>query len=318
MFSKSSCILENKKFFRYLFFISIIVVPILTYLFDELSPLYILIVIFLGRGFSSKPKWFLLLASFTVVIMRHIHVDEREGVHYTGLFIRLFIYTTVTIISSNVTEQIKETKKNKTEFISALAKLLDSRDTYTANHSGNVANYSLMIAKEMGFSKAQCEAVYIGGLLHDIGKIGISKVILTKPSKLTYEEYETIKKHPLIGFESIKHLSWCETNGILDMILYHHEKYDGTGYPYGLKGEEIPIAARIISLADSFDAMTSSRNYNNQFGLEYALAEVQKHRGTQFDPIAADVFLGIMKKRGSDILSKNNDTQIVRTELTEC
>lgn len=306
MLLKANSIFENKIFNRYLFFISLILVPILTYWLEELSPLYVLIVIFLGRGFSSMPKWFLFLASLAVVVIRHVLVDV--GVHFAGFTIRILIYASVALISSNVTEQLKERKKNKTEIITALTKLLDSRDTYTANHSENVARYSLIIAKGMGLSREQCESIYIGGLLHDIGKIGISKSILTKPSKLTYDEYESIKQHSLIGYESIKHLSWCKTNGILDMILYHHERFNGTGYPYGLKGEEIPIAARIISIADSFDAMTSKRIYNTQFGLEYALAEIKKNIGTQFDPDIANLFLEIVEMKEIDVFGKIFDS----------
>ncbi|QRG66424.1 HD-GYP domain-containing protein [Brevibacillus choshinensis] len=179
----------------------------------------------------------------------------------------------------------------------ALAKSLDARDKYTALHSEHVANYACMIAKEMGLSRKKCEQIHLGGLLHDIGKIGISESILLKPSRLTLEEYELIKQHPAIGYQMVKHITFFQKNGILDAILYHHEHFDGTGYPQGLKGKQIPLIARILAVADSFDAMTSSRVYRDKSDKNHAIDQLKKNAGTQFDPAIVDVFINIIADR---------------------
>lgn len=180
-------------------------------------------------------------------------------------------------------------------FTIALAATLDAIDTYTAFHSKNVAYYSYNIGKALGLSKKECSHLYIGGLLHDIGKIGISEKILNKPSRLTEEEFNEIKKHPEMGYRILKHVTLFRKNSILDMVLYHHEKFDGTGYPRGLKGEKIPLVARIMAIADAFDAMTSRRIYRDFHDLEYTLNQISEGKDGQFDPYIADVFLDLIK-----------------------
>lgn len=303
MDSKISFFVENTTLYRILFYISILVVPIMNYWVHALDSMYVLIVIFLGIGFYSKPRLFLLFFTFIVVSLRTIIIAEFDSP--IAFIIRLLVYLTVTLIAVEVTKQFHTQKNNKTELIMAISKLLDSRDTYTANHSENVAKYSLLIAKELGLSKEQCKAIYIGGLLHDTGKIGVPESILTKPTKLTNDEYETIKQHPVIGYESLKHISSIHSHGILDMVHYHHERYDGKGYPHGLKEKEIPLTARIMAIADSFDAMTSKRVYNDAKCIDFAIKEIQANKGTQFDPEIADVFLNILKK--GDIRLRQDD-----------
>ncbi|MFC6604051.1 HD-GYP domain-containing protein [Ectobacillus funiculus] len=188
-------------------------------------------------------------------------------------------------------------KESKLELIKTLVNALDSRDSYTLHHSENVAHFSLEIAKKMKLSKSLCDVIHKGGLLHDIGKIGIPEHILTKTGKLTDEEYNIIKSHTDIGYEMIKHVSDFNENGILDIVLYHHERYDGKGYPKGLKGTEIPLVARIVAIADMFDAMTSRRVYRSELNLEYTLNEIRKNKGTQFDPEIADIFLSLFEKK---------------------
>ena len=138
--------------------------------------------------------------------------------------------------------------------------------------------------------------IHIGGLLHDIGKIGLPEHILTKPGKLTDEEYALIKTHPTLGYEIIKHVKSFKDSGILDIVLYYHERYDGKGYPSGLKGEDIPLAARIVAIADTFDAMTSKRVYRDKLDLDFTLNEIRKNKGAQFDPVITDVFLSLFEK----------------------
>jgi putative nucleotidyltransferase with HDIG domain len=267
----------------------------------DLTSLYILTAVFLGFGFSHKSKWFLLSFCSLAVVIRSLQQDG-EFDDPIAIFTRLCTYLIMTFISSNVVRKYYEVKKRQKELVLALAKSLDSRDNYTANHSKNVANYSLRIAREMKLSNRQCEAIIIGGLLHDIGKIGVPKAILTKSSRLTNDEFDEIKRHPVIGYEILKHISSFRKNGVLDMVLYHHERYDGKGYPYGLKGEEIPLVARIMSVADSFDAMTSKHVYRNALDLEHVIKEINNHKGTQYDPEIADVFLRMLKREDIEII----------------
>lgn len=292
---------ESQKIFRILSIILFFTVPLLTYLDTEFNSLFVLTVIFLGMGFSDKPKWVLFLIATVGVFIRILLSGEYEN---TGaIAIRLFVYLVVTYISSEVVRQHLALQQQKKEFVLSLAKSLDSRDPYTGNHSENVANYALAIAKEMKLSKKQCDDIYFGGLLHDIGKIGIPESILNKPGKLTDEEYTEIKLHTNIGYETLKYITSFKNNGILDMVQSHHERYDGEGYPNGLQGEQIPLVARIMTIADSFDAMTSTRVYKKQKQFKEAVLEIEKNKGKQFDPDIADLFLQSLIKSKS----KNKD-----------
>lgn len=174
----------------------------------------------------------------------------------------------------------------------ALAETIDMKDNYTHGHSTRVAAYSEMIAKELGWSEEQRNNLSYIALLHDIGKIGIPAEIINKDSKLTDEEYAIIQTHPVLGFQILSKI-----NRIPDLSLgahYHHERYDGKGYPDGLKGEEIPEIARLIAVADAYDAMTSKRSYRDALPQESVRAEVEKGIGTQFDPKFARIMLRLI------------------------
>lgn len=173
--------------------------------------------------------------------------------------------------------------------LEALASALDAKDRYTKGHSDRVALYAVAIAKALKVPEDRIEAIEHMALLHDIGKIGISGGILTCPGKLSDSEFEQIKQHPVIGANILKEISDFESS--TDFVKYHHEKYNGTGYPYRIKGEEIPLEARIIALADSFDAMTSDRSYRKGMTVEEALEEVKRSSGTQFDPAVVEAFI---------------------------
>lgn len=176
-----------------------------------------------------------------------------------------------------------------------LTHALKMKHPYTYEHSLRVAQISYTIAKQMRLPDQQCIGVYAGGLLHDIGKLGVSENILNKPSKLEDDEFQIIQKHPEYGFEILKNINCFEKSSILDSVLYHHEKYDGSGYPKKVKNKDIPLVARIIAVADSFDAMVSSRAYQSEQSLEYALNEIYKNKGIQFDPEVADAFLDVFE-----------------------
>ncbi len=181
------------------------------------------------------------------------------------------------------------------EFTKALAKTVDAKDPYTYGHSEAVTNYTLQIAKEMGFNEEKLRLLEIGGRLHDMGKIGVAEHILNKPGGLTDEEFKEIQRHPEIGARILQDTS--SLKGIRDLILYHHERFDGKGYPTGLKGKDIPLGARILAVADTFDAMTSHRAYRKALSRKVAVAEIKKCSGTQFDPEIVDVFLKVLEKK---------------------
>lgn len=185
----------------------------------------------------------------------------------------------------------------------ALANAIDAKDGYTRGHSARVAVYSREIAKKVGMPARDCEDVYFAALLHDVGKIGIPSSIINKVGRLTDEEFEHIKQHPILGDQiltSIKQAPFLRLGA-----RHHHERYDGTGYPDGLAGEDIPEIARIIAVADAYDAMTSMRSYREPLRTEEVKEEFVKGMGTQFDPRFADVMLQLIEE-GGDIFKPKN------------
>lgn len=175
------------------------------------------------------------------------------------------------------------------QVIQALAGTVDAKDRYTNGHSMRVAKYAGEIAMRMGMSRQDQENIYYTGMLHDIGKIGVPDEIINKPGRLTDEEFAVIKTHPVIGSEILKNIS--EIPGLYLGTRGHHERYDGKGYPDGLKGEEIPIQARIIAVADAYDAMTSHRSYRSLLPQDVVRREIEEGKGVQFDPRIADIML---------------------------
>jgi putative two-component system response regulator len=180
------------------------------------------------------------------------------------------------------------------QMVHALANTIDAKDSYTNGHSTRVAKYSVMIAERLGYSGEKLERLRYAALLHDIGKIGIPKEIINKTSKLTDEEYEVIKTHPVIGSNILKEIT--EIPDISIGARWHHERYDGRGYPDHLAGDEIPKLARIIGVADAYDAMTSKRSYRDVLAQNIVYGEVEKGKGTQFDPDIADIMLELIKE----------------------
>jgi diguanylate cyclase (GGDEF)-like protein/putative nucleotidyltransferase with HDIG domain len=181
------------------------------------------------------------------------------------------------------------------EYTNALIMAVDAKDPYTKEHSQNVSATSVEIAQAMGLSTGEIEIIKYAGLLHDVGKIAVNQDILVKKEPLTREEYEVLKKHPVIGVNILKDIRFLEKE--IPIILHHHERYDGKGYPHGLKGREIPVGARIIAMADAFDAMTSGRGYKDKVSLEKTMAELKRGSGTQFAPEVVDAFLMVLQKK---------------------
>ena len=183
----------------------------------------------------------------------------------------------------------QDLKNNFVETVSALASAIDAKDRYTGGHTKRVALFSTLIAKYMGLTKAQMDEVRMAAILHDIGKIGVEDKVLKKQAELEGEEWEHMKQHPEFGYRILAHIKSMKY--VTDGMRFHHERPDGLGYPLGLKGEEIPLVARIISVADTFDAMTSNRPYRKGLSYEIAFQEIVQHRGTQFDENVVDAFV---------------------------
>ena len=178
------------------------------------------------------------------------------------------------------------------QIVTALSGAIDAKDTYTNGHSTRVAEYSREIARRIGLSEKEQDDIYMMGLLHDVGKIGVPDAIINKPAKLTDEEYSIIKQHPIMGAEILKNIT--EFPKLSTGARWHHERYDGRGYPDGISGEEIPLEARIIAIADAYDAMSSRRSYRNVLPQSQICSEVQKGKGTQFDPAFAEIMLSMI------------------------
>ncbi|MCR5475393.1 MAG: HD-GYP domain-containing protein [Lachnospiraceae bacterium] len=189
-----------------------------------------------------------------------------------------------------------EVKELSVEVMEALAHTIDAKDEYTKGHSVRVAKYSMMIAEKLGMGEEDCENVYYMGLLHDLGKIGVPNEIINSPTNLTDEQYDVIKTHPALGYDILSEIK--SRPDLVTGARWHHERYDGKGYPDGKSGEDIPILARIIAVADSYDAMTSNRSYRKYMPQEKVREEIVKGSGTQFDPKIAECMLRII---GEDV-----------------
>lgn len=187
----------------------------------------------------------------------------------------------------------KQFKDMTSQIIETIARAIDAKDPYTNGHSRRVAHYSVLIGEQLGLSDEDLLFLRYAALLHDIGKIGIPDAILQKPSGLTDEEYETIKQHPRIGAEILKGAPLLK--GVVVGARYHHEKWDGTGYLEGLSGEEIPLFARIIGVADTYDTMITNRPYHSAETKHTAVEEIERCSGTQFDPDIAKIMIDIIK-----------------------
>jgi HD-GYP domain-containing protein (c-di-GMP phosphodiesterase class II) len=175
--------------------------------------------------------------------------------------------------------------------LEALTSAIDAKDRYTCGHSERVAHLTRQLAESAGLDQRTCARFRIAGLVHDVGKIGVPERVLTKPGRLNEEEFARIREHPEIGYRILKDIP--QLTDILPGVLYHHERWDGRGYPQGLAGADIPLIARMIALADSFDAMSSSRTYRPAMSRPAVLQEIRECSGTQFDPSFVDAFLNL-------------------------
>lgn len=189
-----------------------------------------------------------------------------------------------------------EVEKALLRSLLALASAVEMRDPYTGGHLWRVGRFSRMLAEAAGLDRAEIFLASVGGLLHDLGKIGVPDAVLRKPGKLTADEYAVIKTHPALGRDLLLSHPLAELG--MDAVYCHHEHFDGRGYPRGLEGERTPLVARIVSVADAFDAMTSTRPYRQGMPIEKALAILQAEKGRQFDSVFVDLAVALHEKQG--------------------
>ena len=191
-----------------------------------------------------------------------------------------------------ISKMNEDLQKAYMDSIGILRHTVEAKDPYTKGHSDRVSEYAVLLGKKLNLPDEDIEKLRIGGLFHDIGKIGIPDSILLKESNLTDEEYAKIKEHPVIGYNMIQHATMFKN--ILDIVKHHHERFDGNGYPDKLAGTNIPYLARVTSIVDSFDAMTSRRSYRDSLPMDVVKSEILQNLGSQFDPEIGIVFLDIL------------------------
>ncbi len=230
-------------------------------------------------------------------------------------------------MAENNQSYYRELKELFYKTIRAISNALDTKDSYTNGHSLRVTLYSMILAKELNLNDSYLEDIEIAGLLHDIGKIAMPKSILCKNGRLTDEEFLVMKSHPTRGEKIVINIK--KLHIIAEWVKSHHERYDGTGYPDGLKGENIPLAGRIIALADTYDAMTSTRPYRTALSHETAISEIKRCAGTQFDPSLAELFIMLSNKinearknpeeyyKEYSLLGKNIDFKVTSEAATQ-
>lgn len=197
------------------------------------------------------------------------------------------------LIFENEKKARLELEKAYFQTIAGLSKAVETRDSYTGGHAERVTRYAILVARELGLPEKEVEEIQLAALLHDIGKISMPDSILSKGAKLSYAEFEIMKTHPRMGAEILKNIHFIQH--LVPAVLYHHENFDGTGYPERLSGYDIPLGARIISVVDTFDAIRSSRSYRKGSPPEVAVRELDRCAGNQFDPEIVSAFIRVWK-----------------------
>ncbi|MDO4798256.1 MAG: response regulator [Coriobacteriales bacterium] len=251
-------------------------------------------------GASQTPIVFLTADESEDAEMRGLSLGAMDFIHKPFLPDVLALRVRHIIDLNHLQEDLsaeveKKTRENEALFldvVSALAASIDAKDTYTNGHSSRVANYAREIAHRFGYAPQREKEIYMMGLLHDVGKIGIPDAIINKPARLSDDEFAIIKTHTVMGARILSNIK--KMPNLVTGARWHHERYDGKGYPDSLVGKEIPEEARIIAVADAYDAMTSRRSYRNALPQEVVRKELENGRGTQFDPVFADIMLAMM------------------------
>lgn len=213
----------------------------------------------------------------------------RFDVEDTNSLVSFAIQSSIALANARLYSDLKS---SFTDTVRVIANAVEARDPYTSGHAERVTRVAINIARELGWAAQQIEMLEIGALLHDIGKIGVSDDILRKPAPLTHDEYAEMQKHPMLGAKMLEQVAILRP--VLPYVLYHQERYDGAGYPFGLAGKQIPIEGRILAVVDTLDAMTSDRPYRRARTIEQAVEEIVRNRGTQFDPDIVDALLRVV------------------------
>ena len=280
---------------------------ILSYIYPLTATIMQLIIVIrnrknIGRKMLYPMIFFIVLP--LIVSVAHIFMKGISFVSFTVVMMNVLLYC-FSIVDTNKQLEIAHQKEIESlrekeqinhrmveQITSALVEAVDAKDSYTQGHSRRVADYSYMIAQRAGKNPEECNEIKFIGLLHDVGKIGIPSAIINKSGKLDDEEYQVMKKHPIIGRDILDKIT-IDTNLRIG-ACFHHERYDGKGYPFGLKGDEIPEIARIIAVADAYDAMTSKRSYRNSLPQDKVREELIKGLGKQFDPVFGQIMIDIL------------------------
>ncbi|MEE3351078.1 MAG: response regulator [Saccharofermentanaceae bacterium] len=277
-------------------------------------------------GFETLRRLRMISSSVSKIPVMFLTADESSGAESKGLalgamdFLRkpfvpeilllrvqhmIELVTLENQLSYEVQRKTQENRQLLVHVVESLAAAIDTKDIYTRGHSGRVADYARKIAQKVGYSELRQEEVYMMGLLHDVGKIGVPNSIINKDTKLTDEEFAVIKKHPGMGAQILENIK--EDPELTIAARYHHERFDGRGYPDGISGFDIPEAARIIAVADAYDAMSSDRSYRKRLPDERIIGELTDGKGTQFDPKFADVMISIIKEEAGSARKEGAD-----------
>jgi putative nucleotidyltransferase with HDIG domain len=253
-----------------------------------------------GAGISSSICLPLVRKDKVIGVLHLFKIKNAPSFNQNDLELTTVLCRQAAVLIDNVRlfDEVKrkanDLEEAQFDAIKALAEALETKDAYTRDHSDRAVRHAMAVAEKLGLSDPEKNRLKYAAILHDIGKIGVPEHILNKPAKLTEEEYEIIKSHPEKGAEIIKHIK--SLSEIVPLVLYHHQRYDGKGYPTKLSGKDIPIESRIVSVLDAYDAMTSDRVYRNSMGREFAVEELKRSAGIQFDPQVVQAFLEVIKE----------------------
>ncbi|WKA50614.1 HD domain-containing protein [Planococcus liqunii] len=256
-----------------------------------------LIILFPAENSSVQEFFYILEGIFEVVVddeVIEIGPDDFFAVNDLEEAINFNAKTDVTFLSVS-SAPIFHSLSNEINELRKIGELVEKKDRYTFNHSSRVSKYAVKTAVKMNLERARVENLFIASILHDIGKINIPEAVLKKPDKLTDEEFDLVKKHPSDGAAMLRKTAYAD---LADVVEQHHERVNGRGYPFGLKGDEILVEAKIIGVCDTFDAMTEDRAYRKAFTAQYAVDEIKRLAGIQYDPEVVEAFEQVMIEEG--------------------
>lgn len=252
---------------------------------------------FIAKPINLEKLLFLVKKGVELYNITMAHRRLMQGLQENNVFLQkqnTLLAKRIEESTRNLSKLYEDLRQTYMRTIKVLAQAIDARDHYTHSHSENVAKYAVAIAEQMGLSTTEIDLLRDACELHDLGKIGVEDAVLLKPSSLTDEEWAQIKQHPTTGAQILEPLTFLD--GIIDLIKQHHEKYDGSGYPEGRAGEEILLGARILHVADAYEAMVSARSYRKiPLAKKDAIAEIKKNSGKQFDPRVVEAFLKVVE-----------------------